>query len=56
MKKVCVILLAIVMGAAVQADIMSQPYITGDFNGWDPGSITMTQTAPGSGIWTYTIT
>jgi hypothetical protein len=56
MKKVCLVLLLCVVGAAVQADIMSQPYITGDFNGWDPGAITMTQIAPGSGIWEYTIT
>jgi hypothetical protein len=45
-----------VMGAAVQADFMSQPYIAGQFNGWNPGLTLMTQTAPGSGIWTYTIT
>jgi hypothetical protein len=56
MKKLCVVLLVCVMGAAVQADLTSQPYIAGDFNGWNPGDTPMTQTAPGSGIWTYTIT
>jgi hypothetical protein len=44
------------MGAAVQADFVSQPYIAGLFNGWNPGSTPMTQTAPGSGVWTYVIT
>jgi hypothetical protein len=55
MKKVCLVLLMCVMGMAVQADLVSQPYIAGDFNGWDPGAIMMTETASGSGIWTYTI-
>ena len=56
MKKVCLILLLSVMAVAAQADITTQPYITGDFNGWDPGAIQMTETSSGSGIWEYTIT
>jgi len=53
MKKVCVILLVCVMGAAALADIVSQPYIAGEFNGWDPGLNPMTDM--GGGIWEYTI-
>ena len=56
MKKVLLILLMCVISGAVQADLVSQPYITGDFNGWDPGLDPMTETVLGSGIWEYTIT
>ena len=55
MKRVCVGLLVCALSLAAQADLISQPYIAGDFNGWDPGAIQMTETAPGSGIWEYTI-
>ena len=34
MKKVCVVLLMCVMGVVAQADLVSQPYVAGDFNGW----------------------
>jgi hypothetical protein len=54
MKRVCLILLMCVMGAMTWADIISQPYIAGDFNGWDPGAIPMNDM--GGGIWEYTIT
>ncbi len=54
MKRVCLILLMCVMAAAAQADLVSQPYIAGEFNGWDPGAITMNDL--GGGIWDYTIT
>jgi hypothetical protein len=30
-------------------------YVAGDFNGWDPAGNLMTETAPGSGIYTATI-
>lgn len=50
------VLILCVLYVPTQADLVSQPYIAGDFNGWDPGAIQMTETAPGSGIWTYTIT
>lgn len=56
MKKVCAFLLVFAVGAAVQADLITQPYIAGEFNGWAPGDIQMIETAPGSGIWEYTIT
>jgi hypothetical protein len=56
MKKVSVLLLMCVMGAVVQADLVTQPYIAGEFNGWNPGAIAMTETSPGSGVWEYTIT
>jgi PEP-CTERM motif len=56
MKKVCVVLLLCVAAAAVQADLTTAPYIAGDFNGWDPGAIPMTETSVGSGVWEYTIT
>ena len=54
MKKVCVVLLMCVMGVVAQADLVSAPYIAGDFNGWDPGAIPMTSL--GGGLWEYTIT
>lgn len=54
-KMVLWALIICMVSAVVQADLVSQPYITGDFNGWDPGAIAMTETAPESGIWTYTI-
>lgn len=55
MKRLCLVLVMCLIGTTVHASIDSQPYITGDFNGWAPGDITMTETSAGSGIWTYTI-
>ena len=55
MKKLLVFLLVCVVSMAAWADLITQPYITGDFNGWDPGATPMTETSSGSGIWTYTI-
>jgi hypothetical protein len=54
MKKVCVILLMCVMGAVVQADIVSAPMLAGDFNGWDAAANPMNDL--GGGLWDYTIT
>lgn len=42
-----------VMAMAAQADIVSAPYITGEFNGWNNGAILMNDA--GSGIWEYTV-
>ncbi|MBN1766313.1 MAG: PEP-CTERM sorting domain-containing protein [Sedimentisphaerales bacterium] len=53
MKKIFVIFLMCVIGTAVQADLVSQPYITGDFNGWDPAANSMVDL--GGGLWEYTI-
>ncbi len=55
MKKVCVVLLVFTMSMAAWADFLTTPHIAGDFNGWAPGDIPMVETAPGSGIWEYTI-
>ena len=55
MKKVCLILFLSVMAVAVQADITTQPYITGDFDGW-ANVIPMVETGVGTGIWEYSIT
>ena len=54
MKRVCLILLMCAIGAAAQADLVTQPYVTGDFNGWDPGAAIM-MTDLGGGLWEYTI-
>ena len=53
MKRLSVVLLMCVIGLAAQADLVSQPYIVGDFNGWDPGAIQMND--DGGGLWSYTI-
>lgn len=42
-------LIGIVMNASAQL------YVAGDFNGWVPDSIAMTETSAGSGIWQATI-
>lgn len=34
---------------------ISNPYIAGDWQGWDPGTNQMTETSLGSGIWTFDI-
>ncbi len=57
MKKVFLtVLIFCLMSVAAQADLVTQPYIAGDFNSWAPGATPMTETSPGSGIWEYTIT
>ena len=53
MKKVCVVLLTCVMGVAAQADLVSQPYVAGDFNGWNATTDPMVDM--GGGLWEYTI-
>ena len=53
MKRLSVVLLMCVIGLAAQADLLTQPYIVGDFNGWDPGAIQMND--DGGGLWSYTI-
>lgn len=50
------VLVLCTVSMAARADLVSQPYIAGDFNGWNAGGTMMTETSPGSGIWTYTIT
>lgn len=54
MKRVCVILLVCVMGAAVQAGLVTQPYVAGEFNGWNATTNPMVDM--GGGVWEYTIT
>lgn len=57
MQKLSLTLLILcILYVPTQADLVSQPYIAGEFNGWNPGGTPMTETAPGSGIWTYTFT
>jgi len=56
MKKICLtVLILCALCVPTQADIVSQPYIAGEFNGWNPGLNQMIETPPGSGIWEYTI-
>ena len=50
------VLILTLMHVGVKADLVSQPYIAGEFNGWDASANPMTETESGSGIWTYTIT
>lgn len=54
MKRVGLFLTVVAIAGMAQAGLIATPYITGGFNGWDPGAILMTETAPGSDIWTYT--
>jgi hypothetical protein len=54
MKKAGLVLLVFVMAAAVQADLVTQPYIAGEFNGWNATTHPMVDM--GGGIWQYTIT
>ncbi len=54
MKRVCLILLMCVMAAAVQADLVTQPYVAGEFNSWNATTNPMVDM--GGGIWEYTIT
>ncbi len=56
MKKVLLILCVCVMGVAAQADLVSQPYIAGNFQDpeWQAGDTPMTSL--GGGLWEYTIT
>ena len=56
MKKLLLFMLMVVavMGVAARADLLTAPYIVGEFNGWDPGAILMNDA--GGGIWDYTIT
>lgn len=57
MRKVALIVCLCVITTTIYADIDSQPYIASDnINGWSPSATAMTETAPGSGIWTYTRT
>ncbi len=56
MKKVCVLLLVCVMSVAASAGTIAAPFVAGSFQGWDPGANAMTETAPGSDIWTATFT
>ena len=53
MRRVVLVLCVCVMGTIAQADIVTQPYIAGDFNGWSPGVVPMVSL--GGGIWEYTI-
>jgi len=41
---------------AVPAWAISNPHVAGSMQGWDPGADPMTETAPGSGIYTKTFT
>lgn len=41
---------------ALPAMALLNPHVAGSFQGWDPGATAMTETAPGSGIFTADIT
>lgn len=47
--------LAIASLAALTAGATANIFLAGTFNAWDPDGQLMTQTAPGSGIWTATV-
>lgn len=55
MKKF-VAMLAVGLLAAPAMAAISSPHVAGSFQGWDAGSNPMTETAPGSGVWTATFT
>jgi hypothetical protein len=55
-RKVWVVVVLCAVSLAAWADFAQTPHIAGEFNGWNPGSTMMTETAPGSGIWQHTIT
>jgi hypothetical protein len=56
MRKAVMMLMVCAISAAAWADFATTPHIAGEFNNWNPGANMMTETAPGSGIWQYTIT
>lgn len=50
--------LAVVLVASastVLAGSIATPHVAGDWQGWDPGANPMTETAPGSDLWTLTV-
>ncbi len=55
MRKVLPVVVLALMATPLMAAIAT-PYVAGDMQGWNAGSDPMTETAPGSGIWTKTFT
>ncbi len=45
-------LITIIVAGVLASPTFAAYYVAGDFQGWDPGSSVMTETSPGSGIWT----
>lgn len=54
MKRACVLLMVCAMMAAAGADLVTQPYVAGQFNGWNATTHPMVDM--GGGLWEYTIT
>ena len=56
MKSVLSVLLLVMLAGSAQAGLIATPYVAGTFNGWgSPNSYPMSQTGPGSDIWTVSI-
>ncbi len=55
MRRIVLILCVCVMSMAAWADFAATPHLAGDFNAWNEAANPMVETAPGSGIWTATI-
>ncbi|HVP13670.1 MAG TPA: PEP-CTERM sorting domain-containing protein [Phycisphaerae bacterium] len=60
MNKIAAILIVGLLAAPAMADPWPPPspytpYLAGDFNGWTSNGTTMTETSPGSNIWTASI-